>query len=378
MIDNIEKVTNMDLDRDESNGIERFGNEHEQIIQQTRARVGKAEVKEAVEAASKQKKQLPVFIKANFFSCINSIIRSLLLTQDELVLNRWYANPSEPKLFEMITFYFYRFLLTIFYLIYSIYSLFEYFVNKSKIKFLNMAYKSEDDPSIINSDINKLPKIPQRLAIILNYKSEQEEGGGVEGICSDAALIAAWCVSSGIPDLTLYEINGVLKKSITELNNAILKKFEAYFGTDSIPNYLIKIPHLNETYAGIKGELINKTETRIDEEEEFQIKITLLSRVDGRSTIVELTKVMALLTKNGELKKSDITIKFIDRELKQLVGDEPDLIIMFSPYLDLQGYPPWHIRLSEMYWEPDNEIVSYIVFLRALQKYSTCKVNIGR
>lgn len=87
---------------------------------------------------------------------------------------------------------------------------------------------------------------------------------------------------------------------------------------------------------------------------------------------------MAQLAKNGELKKSDITIKFLDHELRQLIGEEPDLIILFQPYLDLQGYPPWHIRLSEMYWEPDNESVSYVVFLRALQKYSTCKVNVGR
>ncbi|TID15044.1 hypothetical protein CANINC_004715 [Pichia inconspicua] len=377
MIENIEKVTNMDVGKDISSGFEISGNEHQQIVQQTRARVNGNNEKN--DRNDKDKiVEIPIYVKNTFVECINGIIRSLFLPQDELVLKRWYSNPSKPQFQEIITFYFYRFILTTFYLIFSIYSLFEYTVNRSKIKFLSMAYKSDDDPSIINSDINKLPKIPQRLAVILNYKSEQEEGGGIEGLCNDSALNAAWCVSGGIPDLTIYEVTGTLKKSINELNSAILRKFEAYFGTESMPNYLIKIPHLNQVYAGVRGELIDKTETGVEKDEEYQINITLLSKVDGRSTIVELTKVMALMTKNGELKQSDITIKFIDRELKQLVGEEPDLIVMFTPYLDLQGFPPWHIRLSEMYWEPDNETVSYIVFLRALQKYSTCKVNIGR
>lgn len=377
MIDNFEKVTNIDMVKDVTSGFELSENEHRQIVQQTRARVNENDKKSDIKK-DKTATVVPLYVKNTFVECINSIIRSLLLPQDELVLKRWYLNPSEPQFREIITFYFYRFILTTFYLIYSIYTLFEYTVNRSKIKFLSMAYKSDDDPSIINSDVNKLPKIPQRLAIILNYKSEQEENGGIEGLCNDGALNAAWCVSSGIPELTIYEATGTLKKSIKKLNSAILRKFEAYFGTESMPNYLIKIPHLNQVFAGMKGEFIDKTEHGVDEEEEFQITITLLSKVDGRSTIVELTKVMALMTKNGELKRSDITIKFIDRELKQLVGEEPDLIVMFTPYLDLQGFPPWHIRLSEMYWEPDNEAVSYIVFLRALQKYSTCKVNIGR
>lgn len=376
----VEKSTNMSKEfEDGSSAISGISNG--QVVEQTQARIRESENIKNVNGRIINSKDevdhpLPSHTNDGFFQSFNNIVRALISPQDEEIKRRWF-NDGEESTYDLIIFYFYRSILTIFYLIYSIYALFEFVVNKGKLKFLSMAYKSYDDPSIINADVNKLPKIPQRLSVILNYKSEQEEGGGLEGLCENGASIAAWSISSGIPNVSIYEVNGILKKSIPELSKAIFEKFESYFGTDNIPNFLIKIPHLNLSYSGIDGVLIDNGIERSNKDD-YDIEISLLSKVDGRSTIVEMTKVMAQLAKNGELKKSDITIKFLDHELRQLVGEEPDLIILFQPYLDLQGYPPWHIRLTEMYWEPDNDNVSYVVFLRALQKYSTCKVNVGR
>ncbi|KAG0684261.1 hypothetical protein C6P42_004031 [Pichia californica] len=378
MVTKVEKVTDMGKDSEsESSAFEIRSNEN--IVEQTQACIKKTEELQKINSKSKshQTEELPVYTKDSFLQSFNHIVKALISPQDEEVKRRWFKNNNESTS-EIISFYIYRSVLTMFYLIYSIYALFQYVVNKSKLKFLSMAYKSNEDPSVINSDINKLPKIPQKLSFILNYKSEQEEGGGIEGLCDDGALIAAWCISSGISNISIYEVNGVLKRSVPELTKAIFEKFETYFGTENVPNFLIKIPHLNLSYSGVDGVLVDNSNEKTSNNGYYDIEISLLSKVDGRSTIVELTKVMAQLTKNGELKRSDITIKFLDHELRQLVGEEPDLIIIFQPYLDLQGYPPWQIRLSEMYWEPDNDTVSYVVFLRALQKYSTCKVNIGR
>lgn len=375
----VEKVTDMGKESESESSA--TGVSNEQVLEQTQARIRKSKELNKDLKRTEDKQSLPVYTKDSFLQSFNNMVRALISPQDEEVRKRWFKNDNESTL-ELAFFYFYRSILTIFYLIYSIYALFEYAINRGKLRFLSIAYRSNDDPSVINADINKLPKIPQKLSVILNYKSEQEEGGGIDGLCNDGASIAAWCVSSGIPSISIYEVNGVLKKSVSELSRAIFEKFESYFGTENIPNFLIKIPHLNLSYSGIDGVLIDNsvkgTGRDKDDFAEYDIEISLISKVDGRSTIVELTKVMAQLAKNGELKKSDITIKFLDHELRQLIGEEPDLIILFQPYLDLQGYPPWHIRLSEMYWEPDNDSVSYVIFLRALQKYSTCKVNVGR
>lgn len=398
MVSKVEKVTDMEpsYQDEQQNG----GFSKEKAFEKTRARINQSEKNNGISINKSMKQNLlPTHTNQTFLESCNSIFRSLIVPQDENLKKRWFNDENNISINELITFYFFRSILTFFYFMFSIFALFEYSITRTKIKFLSMAYKSNDDPSIINADVNKLPKIPHKLATILNYKSEQEEGGGIEGLCNDGSLVAAWCVSSGIPHLTIYETNGILKKSIPEFSDAIYKKFEAYFGMENVPQFMIKIPHLNITYYGINGGLydskgkkinkINENDNNKDinssgtinidiDNEEFQIEINLLGKVDGRQTIVELTKVMAQMVKSGDMKKSDVTINFIDHELKQLVGEEPDLIVMFQPYLDLQGYPPWHIRLSEMYWEPENDQVSYVVFLRALQKYSTCKVNIGR
>jgi dehydrodolichyl diphosphate syntase complex subunit NUS1 len=38
----------------------------------------------------------------------------------------------------------------------------------------------------------------------------------------------------------------------------------------------------------------------------------------------------------------------IDAQLSDHVSGEPDLLILFSPTVKLQGYPPWQLRLTEI------------------------------
>ena len=60
----------------------------------------------------------------------------------------------------------------------------------------------------------------------------------------------------------------------------------------------------------------------------------MISRIDGKPTLVELTKTMSELAVNRELLIRDITIDLIDEELHELVGPEPDLLISFCPIIE--------------------------------------------
>jgi dehydrodolichyl diphosphate syntase complex subunit NUS1 len=272
-----------------------------------------------------------------------------------------------------IVFYLFHFALLTSYFFFSIFRMFQYAHHKIRIKFLNLAYNPSKTPQIIRDDVNKLVKLPKRISAVLNLKSEEEEGGGFYGLLNDSAEIVTWTLAAGIPSLSLYEYDGTLKQSIEDLRIAVYKKLSDYFGPNSVPNFTIKIPHLNQTFWGLNNDSDPQYKLR-----EMDIEISLLSVEDGKPTIVELTKTMADLATKNEISPKDITVQLIDNELTELIGKEPDLIILFTPVLDLQGYPPWHIRLSEFYWEPDNEDVTYAIFLRALQKYSTCKINVGK
>lgn len=240
--------------------------------------------------------------------------------------------------------------------------------HRAVLKVLSLTYYHNRLPSVIREDVNKLTKVPKKLACILTLKDVGDENGGVDGLVADILELAAWLILAGISHLTVYEYTGAIN---TRLDLSLLmrhmdKTLANYFGTDHKPLYQIHVPHANIT-TGL--ELTNG---------DRDLHIHLLLRSDGKPTIVELTKTMSELAQNNELSVKDILVDLINEELLELVGPEPDLLISFGPTLDFQDYPPWHLRLSEIYWEPDNSHMSYAVFLRALRKFSDCKMNLGK
>ena len=71
-------------------------------------------------------------------------------------------------------------------------------------------------------------------------------------------------------------------------------------------------------------------------------------------------------------------MELVDAELSEGIMSEPDLLILFSPYLELSGYPPWQARLTEIFCLQDNEAFGYQVFLRALYNFANAQMRRGR
>ena len=85
--------------------------------------------------------------------------------------------------------------------------------------------------------------------------------------------------------------------------------------------------------------------------------------------MVDLTRTLAEMSQKGKLSPRDISMDLIDAELSEGIMPEPDLLIIFKPYVDLAGYPPWQIRLSEIFCLKDNDRFGYQVFVKALRSY---------
>lgn len=84
------------------------------------------------------------------------------------------------------------------------------------------------------------------------------------------------------------------------------------------------------------------------------------------------------MSQRNKLSSDDISQELVDVEITESVMGEPDLLIIFGPNVRLQGYPPWQIRLTEIYHVQDNDGVGYQVFLRALHNYSKAHMKFGR
>lgn len=138
------------------------------------------------------------------------------------------------------------------------------------------------------------------------------------------------------------------------------------------------------------------------------ITLLLLSSTDGRETLVDLTKTLAEMSQNGKLLPEDITPELVDAETSEItmqptalppsdgkagsnqpsisMKPEPDLLLVFGRFLKLDGYPPWHIRLTEMYcagnWSDGvtgyGEAVEYQGFIRGLWHFAGAQMRFGR
>lgn len=169
-----------------------------------------------------------------------------------------------------------------------------------------------------------------------------------------------------------------------------MKKLYAYFG-ENIPSLQIRAPHIPSILNGGSSEELDSLSSsrgsstlkrtpmyRILIDHSGHLSILLLSAEDGRSTLVDLTKTLAEMSQRKKLSPNDISHDLVDAEITESVMGEPDLLVLFGPSVELQGYPPWQLRLTEIFHVQDNSGVGYQVFLRALHSYAKAQMRFGR
>ena len=84
------------------------------------------------------------------------------------------------------------------------------------------------------------------------------------------------------------------------------------------------------------------------------------------------------MSQRKKLSPNDISQDLIDAEISESVMSEPDILVLFGPAIELQGYPPWQARLTEIFHVQGNTGVGYQVFLRALHSYANAQLKFGR
>lgn len=253
-------------------------------------------------------------------------------------------------------------------------------------RILAIVYHHHRTPELIRKDVRGLKRIPEHLSVVLTLRTEDDS---LAVLMDEVAELAAWCTCSGIGQLSVYEKTGILKSCIPALHQIISTKLASYHGPSQQPSLNLYAPH----------HPVHTSNT----ENGTTLSLLLLSSTDGRETLVDLTKTLAEMSQNGKLSPEDITPELVDAEITEitsyplrsndggsagasLLKAEPDLLLVFGPYLKLDGYPPWQIRLTEMYCTGDRshgltgygEAVEYQGFMRGLWHYAGAQMRFGR
>jgi dehydrodolichyl diphosphate syntase complex subunit NUS1 len=145
--------------------------------------------------------------------------------------------------------------------------------------------------------------------------------------------------------LFLVRFLGTLKRIIPTIHPRITDTLHRYFTHENCPRLSIRAPN-EQAYSPPMTP--NEDDDRTSSNPPFQINLLLISAEDGRSTMVDLTKVLAGMAQKGKIAPAEINADVVDAELSELVMGEPDLLVLFGPSVVLDGYPPWQVRLTEI------------------------------
>ncbi|PKS06393.1 hypothetical protein jhhlp_007141 [Lomentospora prolificans] len=261
--------------------------------------------------------------------------------------------------------------LLIFALLHSIFSLYvkiRQTWNKVCYRISSIISYHHRTPELIENDVRALRQKPEHLSAILNM---QEDGRAteLERLVNEAADLAVWTACAGIPVLSIYERSGTLKRYLPQIHQAILQRFASYFG-EHHPGLTVAAPHTEPVDSAPTGTF---PEGKLN-----HLNVMFISYKDGRDAMVDLTKTLAEMSQKGKLNPADIHIDLIDAELSEGIMPEPDLLLLFSPHVELYGYPPWQVRLTEIFHLPDNQGVEYQVFIRGLRRYAAAQMRRGK
>jgi dehydrodolichyl diphosphate syntase complex subunit NUS1 len=249
-------------------------------------------------------------------------------------------------------------------------------------------YYHHRTPELIRKDVKGLKRLPEHLSVILKLEDGGKGGAELGALVDEVSEIAAWCACAGIPKLSVYEqtgkerqlpdhkdpsitIIGILKGYIPATHRAITRRLSSYFGYQ-VPATSLRAPHVPsiESSPSASSDTVSS--------DQYHLSILLISAEDGRDSLVDLTKTLTEMSQRSKISSNDISIDLVDAEMSESVMAEPDLLILFGPTIELSGYPPWPLRLTELFYVQDNHGVGYQVFLRALYSYASAQMRFGR
>ncbi|WBW71113.1 di-trans,poly-cis-decaprenylcistransferase Nus1 [Schizosaccharomyces osmophilus] len=240
---------------------------------------------------------------------------------------------------------------------FSVYASSQNWISWGSNYLLNFLYHHHCSRDLIRRDTIKLNKKPRHLSVLL----ECHDNTGLEGLIHDTCELAAWCICSAIPELTIYERKGFLKRYPEAMEKAIYSHLPFYVGRE-------------KCVVQVRNSCSNNEK---EQEVPKDLKVHLIAEEDGRDAIIDLTRGLADLATKKVITSEQVTQELIDKELTESVIPEPDLLIIFSPYLKLRGFPPWQLRLCEIFHDPVFTSPSYLSFYKALTRYSTAEMRLG-
>ncbi|KAJ3122529.1 hypothetical protein HK098_002755 [Nowakowskiella sp. JEL0407] len=223
-----------------------------------------------------------------------------------------------------------------------------------------------------------LDKVPKHVAVIvkpeyrrfLKYCFGEVVDGDVnlEEVLKEVCRFVCWCFGAGVKCLSVYDKKGIIKRNAVMFEST-LKKTQMQFLKDSDSDFVFQVYLSNGKWKS-DASPCNELSTTAS------IHINLISESDGYQEIVDSTKRLAISNSKIDL---DVE-KFNSILSKDPFPLEPHLVYVFGGppgSLQLEGYPPWSIRLSEFCVIHGDGKIRYGGFLKGLYQFAHANFRRG-
>lgn len=211
-------------------------------------------------------------------------------------------------------------------------------------------------PRTVQSDARSLKKLPIHIGLVILEN---------EISYSDIANTLLWSAAMGVPFISIYDTDGIVKRNKSTLYDTVLHNQKLNTDSECSKKEL-------EIHSGLKQQISNSIHST-------HIDIYLLSLEDGRRSLVQTTQSICERVAKKQFRISDITPHSVDTLLQDLCYcPDPDLIIKFGQVDSLLGFMPWQTRLSEIMSLPSHIGLDYKTFKSVFIKYGATEQRCGK
>ncbi|MEE1153790.1 MAG: isoprenyl transferase [Acutalibacteraceae bacterium] len=211
--------------------------------------------------------------------------------------------------------------------------------------------KKDNTDNITLSDI----QLPKHIGIIMDgngrwakQRNLPRSAGHTAG-AKNFRTITRYCSNIGIKYLTVYAFSTENWKRPTDEVNALMGLFKSYL-EEAIRDF--KDDDIVVKFIGDKSAFSPELQELIDENERMSahrdgMVLNIAMNYGSRDEIVNATKEIATLVKNGELNVDDITAETISNHLYTAGQPDPDLVIRPSGEYRISNFLLWQSAYTE-------------------------------
>jgi len=271
-------------------------------------------------------------------------------------------------------------------------------------------------------------QIPKHLALLLvATDGSLNEEGEETCICRTVVDVVGWCKIVGIESLSVYNKQGVLYKYAQVIREMLkspsrldtgLQDAECHSDSDiEYPltpppsDHTISRPLSRNDYRGHPNPIISMSvegyrpsgesvKRRLQSQQE-SFRLKLLSSDASKPLMAHVARMLAVNTVQGvDSKTSIIDIDTVNNAMQAHELDAPDYMIIHdtsqqnNASLELEGFPPWLVRLTEIHQTRQNHpkivlpsfkskrtigaALTEVDFRRALDEFSLAEMRLGK